>query len=85
MLCVSLFGSVSGTKTKKKKKHRGVGKRRERRERRESGERERGERIVSLLERCWLPSFSHSSWAVVHHVAGLAAEGVVATTVGHAC
>lgn len=55
-----------------KEKRRGVGKRRE-------------ENDVSLLERCWVPSFSHSSWAVVDHVAGLAAEGVVTTTVGHAC
>lgn len=48
------------------------------------GER-REESDVSLLERCWVPSFSHSSWAVVDHVASLAAEGVVTTTVGHAC
>lgn len=55
-----------------KEKRRGVGKRRE-------------ESDVILLERRWVPSSSHSSWAVIDHVAGLAAEGVVTTTVGHAC
>lgn len=58
-------------------------------DRKRCGEEERGERgeesVVSLLERCWVPSFSHSSWAVVDPAAGLAAEGVVATTIGHAC
>lgn len=70
-----LFGSVFRTR----KNAAGVGKRIE-----DRGER-REESDVSLLERCWVPSFSHSSWAVVDHVAGLAAEGVVTTTVGHAC
>lgn len=60
-----------------KEKRRGCWKE-DRGERREEGD-------VSLLERCWVPSFSHSSWAVVDHVARLAAEGVVTTTVGHAC
>lgn len=48
-------------------------------------EKRREESEVSLLERCWVPSFSHSSWAVIDHVVGLAAEGVVTTTIGHAC
>lgn len=37
-----------------------------------------------LLESCWVPSFTHSSWTV-DPIASAVAEGVVTATVGHAC